>query len=273
MTTNLIRSAWEFCSARKALFVVALLLVLLLVVLLLTERITRNAEVERQRAGAMESISVYAGNLSGELDKYSSLPFMLARHPQFNELLQNPVDPNQVDAANRLLAEFNSISQALDIYVLDAKGITRASSNWNSETSFIGEDLSFRPYFQDAMTSGSGYYFALGSTSKKRGFYFSAPVQDKQTNSGVLVVKVNLDRVEKILSAVNRRIAITDPEGVIFVSNEADWVYRTMDQLEEEKLESLYASRRYADHPLEPLPINSKPQQPRSIFASYPSSS
>ena len=36
-------------------------------------------------------------------------------------------------------------------YVLDAKGIARATSNWNTPGSLLGEEYSFRPYFRDAV--------------------------------------------------------------------------------------------------------------------------
>jgi len=255
MTTSLFSTARKFYGANKGFCVAAIHLLLLIAILLLTEQISRASALERLRTEATESISVYAGNLSGELDKYSSLPFILARHPQFSKLLDNPEDSEQVDAVNRLLAEFNHISKALNIYILDANGVTLASSNWDSDTSFVGEDLSFRPYFQDAMTNGNGYYFALGSTSKKRGFYFSAAVPNNQKNIGVLVVKVNLYRVEEVLSEVNRRFAVSDPDGVVFISNETDWIYHTMAPLDADKLTTLRNSRRYADHPLKPLPF------------------
>jgi len=181
--------------------------------------------------------------------------FLFAKHPLFQDVLLDLQNQEKVHAANRLLADFNSISQTLNTYLLDTDGIVQASSNWDSDASFIDEDLSFRPYFQDAIKDGSGYYFALGSTSKKRGFYFSAAIYHRQTSIGVIVIKVNLDRVEDNLAEFNRRIAISDPDGVIFISNEPDWVYHTLTPLEENQLAELRASRRYADNPLDPIPF------------------
>ena len=43
-------------------------------------------------------------------------------------------------------------------------------------TSFVGENFTYRPYFQDATKGQRGRFFALGTTSLKRGYYFSSPV-------------------------------------------------------------------------------------------------
>ena len=61
---------------------------------------------------------------------------------------------------------------------MDPDGLTVAAmSNWDAPRAFVGERFGFRPYFCDAMAGRLGRYFALGSTSGQRGYYFAYPVQ------------------------------------------------------------------------------------------------
>ena len=79
-------------------------------------------------------------------------------------------------------------------------GKTIAASNWKSERTFIGKNFNYRPYFQQAMQGKLGRYFALGTTSKKRGYYFAYPKTDGGRIAGAIVVKVDIGRIEAALS-------------------------------------------------------------------------
>jgi len=41
---------------------------------------------------------------------------------------------------------------------MDSRGITLAASNWNEESSFVGRDFGFRPYFTQAMAGHLGRF-------------------------------------------------------------------------------------------------------------------
>jgi two-component system C4-dicarboxylate transport sensor histidine kinase DctB len=62
---------------------------------------------------------------------------------------------------------------------MDANGMTVASSNRKDPDSFVGKSYRFRPYFQEAAKGQPYHYFAMGITSKKRGFYASYPIQNQ----------------------------------------------------------------------------------------------
>ena len=136
---------------------------------------TRSLELQRIQNKAHDSLNVYVGDLQSELDKFEALPQILATNPLFVDLLSHPKEKLFLDSVNHELEQINSLAETSDIYLLDAKGLTIASSNWRGPISFIGEDLSFRPYFKQAAEGHPGRYFALGTTSKVRGYYFSAP--------------------------------------------------------------------------------------------------
>ena len=46
------------------------------------------------------------------------------------------------------------------------------------------------------MQGRAGRYYALGTTSGRRGYYFSYPVGDPDEPLGVVVVKIDIDTLE-----------------------------------------------------------------------------
>ena len=52
-------------------------------------------------------------------------------------------------------------------YLMDANGMTAASSNRKDPDSFVGKSYRFRPYFQEAAKGQPYHYFAMGITSKR----------------------------------------------------------------------------------------------------------
>ncbi|NIV35535.1 MAG: sensor histidine kinase, partial [Anaerolineae bacterium] len=73
--------------------------------------------------------------------------------------------------------------------------------------------------FQEAMSGGLGRYFALGTTSLRRGYYFSYPVQRQGAILGVLVVKVDIATAEARQIPGQEELIVTDPAGVVFISS------------------------------------------------------
>ncbi len=209
---------------------------------------TRRLELQRIQEKAAKALKVYTGDLQSELDKFEALPQILATNPFFTNLLQHPADKQLLDRVNRELERINRLAQTSAIYIIDAGGIVIASSNWRGAVSFVGEDLTFRPYFQEAIKGHPGRYFALGTTSHVRGYYFSAPITGKTSVPiGVLTVKVQLQRLEDIWAKGSEKVIVTDPQGVIFITSYTPWKFRALHPLGRDVTEKLRKSRRYGD--------------------------
>jgi two-component system C4-dicarboxylate transport sensor histidine kinase DctB len=98
--------------------------------------------------------------------------------------------------AHSVLDRYNSAISASVSYLMDAEGLTVASSNRKDPDSFVGKSYRFRHYFQEAAKGQPGRYFALGITSGNRGFYASYPVQDRRGKVlGVVAMKKDLDEM------------------------------------------------------------------------------
>lgn len=207
-------------------------------------------EVERR---AQQELDLYVSHLGGQLDRFAFLPPLLGEDFRLQSLLIAPNNRSQQDQVNRFLSHVNQIAGALDVYLMDAQGVTVAASNWQDELTFIGRNFSFRPYFNEAMQGRLGRYYALGTTSGRRGYYFSYPVGDLDQPLGVVVVKIDIDTLENGWHNQDTELIVTDPDGVIFVATRPDWRYRTLRALRPEAITRIRKSRRYAQASLAPL--------------------
>lgn len=232
----------------------------LFVLLLLALVVYQTATISRSRAMAdlLDSSSAdlnrYALSLQQELDRYKDLPKLLSSHSELINLLLLP-GSESVYRANLYLEKVNNTIGASDTYLMDIEGNTLAASNWSQERTFVGRNFSFRPYFRDALAGEAGRYFALGSTSKKRGYFFSYPVEYRDRLLGVIVVKIDLNDIETDWSDPMTDILVTDEDGVIFISTRGDWKFRTLEPLPQDDLQRIMSSLRYGDHELKSLPV------------------
>jgi two-component system C4-dicarboxylate transport sensor histidine kinase DctB len=205
----------------------------------------RDALVERIETQGRQEIDLYVSHLSGQLDRYAFLPGLLADDFRLQSLLIAPRNEAQRDRVNRFLGHVNRSAGSLDVYLMDATGETLAASNWQDDRTFIGRNFAFRPYFVEAMQGRPGRYFALGTTSGLRGYYFSHPVGDADEPMGVVVVKIGIDPFEKEWRGEYSELVVSDPDGVIFLSTRSEWRYRTLQPLDEPRRAAVSASRRY----------------------------
>ncbi len=249
----------------------ALPLLLLLGTLLVTTGLflhARHQGLAQIRQDAEASLGRYIINLRHQLARHRDLPKLLASQQQLKALLSDPGNPHKTSAANRYLAWVNATMGATDSYLINSNGLTLAASNWDQPRSFIGNDYSFRPYFQQAMEGGQGRYFALGNTSRVRGYFFSAPIREADQIVGVAVVKVDLEDIEDSWNDPLQDILVMDEDGVIFISTRHDWRFRLLPQdgalvPDPQLLVRIEASRRYENAEVRPLPLQHRDTTPR----------
>jgi two-component system, NtrC family, C4-dicarboxylate transport sensor histidine kinase DctB len=243
--TQRLRSFWWI-----ALVAVAAALVLAV------ERVaTRNAldeGLERAETTLRQTVNA----LEGHLRRFEALPALLARENEVRTALANPDDPAVIAAMNGWLADTNGLIESSDLYLIDRSGTTIAASNHDRPDSFIGQNFSYRPYFTEARDGRSGRFFALGTTSGVRGYYFASPVRDASgAVIGVLALKIGVDAIEAAWGARDYRILVTDPEGIVFMSTDPGWLYRGLLPLTPERLARTTVSRRYSDAALSELQV------------------
>jgi two-component system C4-dicarboxylate transport sensor histidine kinase DctB len=200
-------------------------------------------------------LELYISYLRGVLEKYEGLPELLATNKQLVTFLLNPGSRDRINALNLYLETINNISDTADTYLMNRDGLTIAASNWNTPKPFVGRNFSYRPYFKQAMEGELGRYFALGSTSSERGYYFAYPVRYNRTILGAVVIKININMVEENWSDQDETFLVTDPDGVIFITTKEDWRFKTLKPLTPQIRKQMIESQRYPNASLEPLTL------------------
>ncbi len=214
----------------------------------------------RQLAGQNEAtLRLVAAGVNGALLRFDPLPGLIADNVDVKRLLAGQSAPSGVAAVNDELKRIAAEVGASDLYVMDASGMTVAASNYDMETSFVGRNFSFRPYFTGAIVGTPTRYFALGTTSLKRGYYFSAPVRAQGAIAGVVVLKIEVDALEESWRGAETRILVTDEHGIIFMTSEPDWLFKSLGRLDAVVREQIELSRRYPADRLGELAVETRP--------------
>ena len=246
----------------KILFPLLWLTVATIVMVAVTFLSRENLESDTRKR-AKETLSLYLSSLEGEISKHKMMPRLMAQNPVFSRFLyRQSQDDDLLLEANKELERYNNMLETLDVFLLNANGLAVAASNWNQDYTYIGEELDFRPYFKEAMSNGSARYFALGTTSQKRGYYFSAAIYDINLGRskasvplGVIVIKVDLAQLEAVWASSTELLTVTDNDGIYFISTNPDWLYRSREMLTPERLQEIQDSRRFANIVPRPLHI------------------
>ncbi|MGF6858600.1 sensor histidine kinase [Paraburkholderia sp. CI3] len=207
------------------------------------DTLRRNAAVRAERT---------ASALKSTLERYESLPYLLAEHPIVQDVLIDP-NPANVKRANLYLEDLNRHARATVTYIISLDGYCIAASNWRGPGSFVGAGYQFRPYFVDAMKGGVGRFFGIGTISQAPGYYISQPVRRDGKIVGVAVVKLDLEWFQGV--DASEPLVVTDDHGVIFLSSVPAWKYHTIRPLPGQIANSIYQARQYAQQPIEPLPV------------------
>ncbi|WP_395942810.1 ATP-binding protein [Brevundimonas sp.] len=227
---------------------------ILIVAGLAGEAVRQDATQELERK-ASASAALHAAVLRAELEKQRSAPFILASDPDVGALLSAPTRTD-ADRVDRKLERLVAQTRAAVIYVLDARGLTLAASNWNQPTSFVGTSYAFRPYFLNAMKNGGGEFFALGTVSGRPGLYLSRRVDDAAGDPlGVVVVKVEFGALEADWRASGEPAYVVDPGGVVLVTSVPQWRFSTTAKMTEQRRRLTLTDHTLTPADLKPLPF------------------
>lgn len=194
----------------------------------------------------------------------------LAGSPELVAALEGTPDENSMSVVNEHLDRYKLAIKVDVCYLMDKSGLTIASSNRNSPVSFVGKNYSFRPYFQQAMKGGNGIYLAKGVTSKERGIYVSSPVLSQETGKvhsilGVTVAKATLDELGEYFRSYPY-VFLVSPEGIIFVSSQPDWVFRSIRNISTREKAALRASKQFGDGPWDSVGFEKRDDRSGTIF-------
>jgi two-component system, NtrC family, C4-dicarboxylate transport sensor histidine kinase DctB len=237
------------------------------VVLQLLERFATRLAIGEEGKRAEASVILLESSFRRELEKFRMASVVLASDPDALAALTKKA-PNSGALLNDKFEALSKNMQAASIYLLDDTGLALASSNWRDPTSFVGKNYSFRAYFHDAMRSGNHEQFALGNVSRKPGLYISRRVDLAGKAKGVVIIKVEFDRLEAEWAGYGKPAFVTNPEGIVLVTSKPEWRFKSMGALSVAQQNSAALSRDFGQGHIAQLDMYVKNQVDRVGAAS-----
>jgi C4-dicarboxylate-specific signal transduction histidine kinase len=190
-------------------------------------------------------------NLINELKRIEGAAVAVAGSPLTAPIFESRT-PENIEKANNILDRYHRSLDAAACYLIDSSGLTLTSSNRRAKDSFVGQNYTFRSYFQQAVKGGVGRYFAFGTVSQKRGFFAAAPVKNKEGRIiGVVAIKKELDDIE---TKLNQYIwFLVDRNGIIFLSSLPEARLKSLWPLDNETNKQIVLSKQYGPGPFDPM--------------------
>ena len=207
-------------------------------------RISEKAGIRGLTESGERQLELNARAVESEITKYTYLPSLLELESNVSRLLLTP-DGYRRQRVNDYLKGLNRRSGSLAIYVMDTDGRVVATSNWRQSDSYLGEDLSFRAYFQDAILGESGRFYGIGSTVGEAGYYLSHGLKANGRIIGVAVVKIRLDALEQRWQRARLEAYVSDENGIIILSSNPERRLKAVRPLNAEIKERLARSLQY----------------------------
>lgn len=237
---------WSFARVRRPRLMAALLALLVGVGAgevdrITTERGFRTALAERaEREAASLELETARGRIMG----VASL--LGLGEPLVKALVrgERSADDPEVLAA---LRPARRLLDADGVYAIDAKGIIVAHETDHKRST--GTDVTFRPYWRQAIAGKANVYAAVGSRSGKRGLYTAAPIRAGDSVDdpviGVVLVKSLADGLDRQLAAVGRPALLASPQGVVFAATDADWRFHLVGPVSAERVADIGRLRQF----------------------------
>jgi len=259
------RTAWLALVGAVAIVLVWIALVLATYNAVVESSLDQLRRTSRQRLDFLTAVT------GQTLQKYESMPYVLSQQGELIDLLGHPNEARRVQSVNDYLKRVREKTEPLTVYLLNSQGKAIASSNWSEPGTFVGQDYSFRPYFLQAMQRQAGRFYGVGTTTAEPGYFLSYPLFPRdadilatsmavQAPIGVVVVKISLGDLEQAWREGADAVALADGDGIVFLSSDSNWRYRTLAPLAADIQKRLLQTRQYGDSALQTLPI--RPSRP-----------
>jgi two-component system C4-dicarboxylate transport sensor histidine kinase DctB len=176
-------------------------------------------------------------------------------YPDVSAVLEQE-DPEATARLNGKLELLAARTDAAVIYVMRSDGRTIVASNWRRKDSFVGHDWRFRPYFSEALRTGSAELFALGTVSSRPGLYIARRISRGGRPLGVIVVKVEFKRLEAAWARLAGPTFVTDRDGVVIITSRPEWRFHALRRLTPEKVSAATRTLQFGRLPIDPVNLS-----------------
>lgn len=194
--------------------------------------------------------TLYLRSLNEAIKQHQHLPFVLAQNPD----IASRVSYRDADTLNTMLQDLAEASGLEAVYVLALNGVVVAASNFDSPASFLGQNYGFRPYFQGAVGGAHSDYFAIGATTGRPGYFVAEPLRAATGDLiGVVAIKLDVSELQTAWEERGEHVLATNKDGIVVLSSNPAWLYRTIEDLNAARRSEIVASRQFGNEPLETL--------------------
>lgn len=210
----------------------------------------RAALVDLRRAA--DRIAVQQNRLfASDLTPFRLLPLVLGEYTDLVDALRrgDTAARQRMDDKLRLLAERTG---APVLYLIDRNGDTVSASNAGTAESFVGRNYRFRPYFVRALLGGAAEYYAVGNVSGRPGLFLTRRIGTAADPAGVVVVKVEFDRLVGIWRGDPGQTFVMDARGIILFATDAAERFRTTRPLTPADRAAIARADQFGNAPLSP---------------------
>ena len=230
------------------------LLVAFLLLGFFSYRISEHYGIEGMRQAASHQLDILGAAIDSEVTRHASVPSAVELNPDVIALLRAPVEDLDIRQAeaNRFLQKLNDHLGGPAIFVLDLRGRVVASSDWIFSDNLLGSDLSYMPFFRDAVRGTPARHYAVDHIRHEPGYYFALPIRDEEREwaiIGVAVVKSGIREVERRWLAQEAPALIIDRNDVVLLASPPEWRYATLRPQSPDTLERL-GRQQFAGQPL-----------------------
>lgn len=205
------------------------------------------------RQSGERALNRHADKLEREIGKFGLLPLTASLNGEIGDFLTEHPTAARTHRINAYLKTLNDSVGSLQTFLVNARGDIVASSNWTRADTFVGRNISYRPYVQAAQPGRITSYYGVGTTDDRPGYYLATAVERDDTRLGVVAIKVGLEQLEHLWLGNEQPVLLSDANGVVVLSSMPQWKYHVLGAMDRQSRQQVNASQQYNGHPLHPL--------------------
>jgi two-component system C4-dicarboxylate transport sensor histidine kinase DctB len=199
------------------LFVIFAIAFILISNLYLTTRFSQST-VSR----AELRLALYSSSIVNELQRNSVVPLLLSRDP----FLISSLNTRDYSVATQRLISFRDEIRAANLMLLDKDGRTVAATDRTQ----IGTHHNEMQYFVNSQRAEGTIFSTSVLENGATRFNYSQKLQSDNKTIGVIVVEVDLNRLEDGWLGAREAVLVTDSSGKIILSSEPSWRNLTIEE-------------------------------------------
>jgi two-component system C4-dicarboxylate transport sensor histidine kinase DctB len=220
-------------------FLVPAIITLIASILVLVGYVAERSALEATKARMENTLAFQTATLKASMDKYSILAALIARRPDITYALSTSNPLQELPEANKLTNVLAGLSGASDVWIVGADGEILVSNQFpNQSVNIYNEN-----YFQSALQGSMGRASIISHTGQRL-YIFAAPVINQNKVVGSIIVRVDLEYLERVWVLLEDPMLAMDETGRVLISSIRPWRFKYF-YSENDKNNNDYASEIY----------------------------